>query len=204
MASRLFIVHGYMAAPEHHWFDWLKQQMAQAGVAVTVCRLPASHTPDPDAWLSALEEDIGEPDEDTWLIGHSLGCITLLNYLTQRHPQAPAGGILLVAGFSEPVPGLEALSAFTRTPVNGTSVIRRVKQRAVIASLNDDIVPAEYSLRLSQQLAARFYGLPEHGHFQGSDGVVTFPLVAELLKQFRAEKVTADEISFCGEAEQSS
>lgn len=197
MASRLFIVHGYMAAPDHHWFNWLKQQAEQAGISVTVPRLPASHTPDPDAWLSALEEDIGRPDEDTWLIGHSLGCITLLNYLTQRHPEAFAGGLLLVAGFSEPVPGLEELSAFTRTPVNGASVICRVKQRAVIASLNDDIVPAEYSLRLSQQLAARFYGLPEHGHFQRSDGVVTFPLAADLLGQFGALKVTTEKISFC-------
>lgn len=195
MASRLFIVHGYMAAPDHHWFNWLKQQAEQAGISVTVPRLPASHTPDPDAWLSALEDDIGRPDEDTWLIGHSLGCITLLNYLTQRHSEAFVGGLLLVAGFSEPVPGLEELSAFTREPVNGASVIRQVQQRAVIASLNDDIVPAEYSLRLSQQIAAHFYGLPEHGHFQESDGVVTFPLVAELSEQFRARKAAADKIA---------
>ena len=189
MASRLIIVHGFMASPEDHWFNWLKQQAEQAGISVTVPRLPDSQSPDPDAWLTALGQDIGRPDEDTWLVGHSLGCITLLNYLTQRYPDTSAAGLLLVAGFSEPVPGLEELNPFLRTPVDVASVISRVKHRAVIASLNDSIVPVEYSLRLSQQLAARFYGLPEHGHFLGSDGVITLPLAVELLTQFRTANV---------------
>ena len=180
-AKRLVIVHGFMAAPEHHWFPWLQQQAEQSGLNVTVPKLPDSQAPQPEAWLDALTESIGEPDENCWLVGHSLGCITLLSYLTQRFPEAVAGGLLLVSGFSEPIPGLEMLDRFTREPVNAGSVIARISQRVVIGSLNDEIVPPEYSLRLSQQLSAPFYALPDHGHFLARDGVTELPLITTLL-----------------------
>lgn len=182
--KRLVIVHGFTAAPEHHWFPWLKQQAVQSGLNVTVPRLPDSQAPQPESWLDALEDSIGEPDENSWLVGHSLGCITLLNYLTQRYPGAAAGGLLLVSGFSEPVPGLEMLDSFTRKPVNADSVIARIPQRVVIGSLNDEIVPPEYSLRLSKQLSAPFYALPDHGHFLARDGVTELPLITRLLNPF--------------------
>lgn len=179
--KRLVIVHGYTAAPEHHWFPWLKQQAEQSGLDVTVPRLPDSLAPQPKAWLDALEESIGEPDENSWLVGHSLGCITLLNYLTHRYPGAAAGGLLLVSGFSEPVPGLETLNSFTRDPVHTESIIARIPMRVVLGSLNDEIVPPLYSLRLSQQLSAPFYALPDHGHFLARDGVTQLPLMTTLL-----------------------
>ncbi len=178
---RLVIVHGYMAAPEHHWFPWLQQQAEQSGLEVIIPRLPDSQAPHPEAWLDALETSVGAPDENTWLVGHSLGCITLLNYLTRRYPQAIAGGLVLVSGFSETVPGLEKLGSFSREPIAAESVIARIKRRAVIGSLNDQIVPPEFSLRLSQQLIAPFYALPECGHFLARDGVTELPLVASLL-----------------------
>ncbi|MBS0878476.1 MULTISPECIES: alpha/beta fold hydrolase [unclassified Tatumella] len=181
---RLFIVHGFMAAPEHHWFPWLQQVAEQAGVVTEAPQLPESHSPQLSHWLESLESVVGEPDENTWLVGHSLGCITLLNYLNQRYPQAVTGGMILVSGFSEAVPGLEMLADFVRQPVDNHRIISNVRQRAVIASLNDTIVPAAFSLRLSQQLAAPFYGIPDSGHFLGREGVTELPLVASLLQQF--------------------
>ncbi len=89
-----------------------------------------------------------------------------------------------MSGFSEPVPGLEMLDSFTRKPVNADSVIARIPQRVVIGSLNDEIVPPEYSLRLSQQLSAPFYALPDHGHFLARDGVTELPLITRLLNPF--------------------
>lgn len=68
--------------------------------------------------------------------------------------------------------------------VDNHRIISNVRQRAVIASLNDTIVPAAFSLRLSQQLAAPFYGIPDSGHFLGREGVTELPLVASLLQQF--------------------
>jgi len=37
--KRAFIIHGYGATPEDHWFSWLAQQLQAAGVATV--RSPA-------------------------------------------------------------------------------------------------------------------------------------------------------------------
>lgn len=75
--------------------------------------------------------------------------------------------------------GLTRMEEFTSPPVE----MERIKHRYVIASLNDMIVPTEMSLRLSQQLNASFYALPDSGHFLGDDGITELPLVLELLKK---------------------
>lgn len=187
---RLVIIHGYMAAPEHHWFHWLKSHAEAQGIEVIIPHLPHSHAPELEAWLATLQDSVGAPDDHTWLVGHSLGCITALHYL-ERYPDASIGGMVLVSGFSEPVPGLEALDAFTQQTPAFENIIQRAEQRAVIGSLDDDIVPVEYSLRLSQQLRAPFYGLPDHGHFLGQQGIHTLPLAEQLLTAFWSESSQA-------------
>ncbi|ECJ7974281.1 serine hydrolase [Salmonella enterica] len=60
-------------------------------------------------------------------------------------------------------------------------IVNGVKHRYVIGSLNDTIVPTELTLKLSQQLNAPFYALPDSGHFLGDDGINELPLVLQLL-----------------------
>ncbi|MDV5140288.1 MULTISPECIES: RBBP9/YdeN family alpha/beta hydrolase [Yersiniaceae] len=187
MASkRLFIVHGFMAGPDHHWFGWLKKEAELLGMTVHIPAMPDPMAPDETAWLSALQAAVGEPDGDTWFVGHSLGCITILRYLDQQPPGRPAGGVIMVSGFSDAVPALPELEAFTRAPLDAAQLIRHIPQRIVVASLNDEIVPPALTLRLSQQLNAPFYGLPESGHFLDRDGFSELPLVAGLLRRLTA------------------
>mgnify|MGYP001110104106 CR=1 FL=1 len=187
MASkRLFIVHGFMAGPDHHWFGWLKKEAELLGMTVHIPAMPDPMAPDETAWLSALQAAVGEPDGDTWFVGHSLGCITILRYLDQQPPGRPAGGVIMVSGFSDAVPALPELEPFTRAPLDAAQLIRHIPQRIVVASLNDEIVPPALTLRLSQQLNAPFYGLPESGHFLDRDGFSELPLVAGLLRRLTA------------------
>lgn len=148
--------------------------------------MPTPMAPDDAAWLAALQAAVGGVDSETWFVGHSLGCITTLRYLSRQAPGCRAGGIIMVSGFSEPVPALPELDAFTRTPLDSAQLIGLVPHRVVVASLNDEIVPPAITLRLSQQLHAPFYGLPDSGHFLDRDGFKTLPLVAGLLRQMAA------------------
>jgi len=185
MASpRLFIIHGYTAGPHHHWFDWLKAEAEASGMTVTVPALPDSLNPEDNAWQAAMKECTGTVDDQTWFVGHSLGCITILRYLNQQPAGQNAAGVIMVAGFSEPLSTLPELNAFMSSPLDASRIVQQVPQRAVIASLNDDIVYPELSLRLSQQLNAPFYALPEHGHFLARHGITELPLVMQLLTRF--------------------
>lgn len=182
--SRLIIVHGFMATPADHWFGWLKERAEALGMTVIIPQMPDSGAPDAQRWQETLRQQVGEVDDGTYFVGHSLGCITALRYLSRRLDKERAGGIIMVSGFSEPVPVLPELDAFTAAPLDNLENLTGITRRAVIASLNDDIVAAEYSLRLSQQLNAPLYGLPDGGHFLDRDGFDTLPLTETLLRQF--------------------
>ena len=182
--ARLIIVHGFMASPEDHWFPWLKERAEALGMAVVIPAMPDSAAPDDQRWQETLCQQVGEVDDETFFVGHSLGCITALRYLSQRPGEQRAGGIIMVSGFSEPVPVLPELDAFTAAPLDNLANLTAITHRAVIASLNDEIVAPEYSLRLSQQLNAPLYGLTDGGHFLDRDGFDTLPLTETLLKQF--------------------
>lgn len=183
---RLFIIHGYTAGPHHHWFNWLKDEAEALGFTVSVPALPDSMHPDDTAWQGTLAEYVGNVDEQTWFVGHSLGCITALRYLNSQAAGHDAAGVIMVSGFSVPLPPLPALNTFMTRSLDAGRIVQRVPNRAVIASLNDSIVPPELSLRLSQQLNAPLYGVPDGGHFLSRDGFTTLPLVLQLLRQFIA------------------
>lgn len=183
---RLFIVHGYTAGPHHHWFDWLKNETEALGITVTVPALPDSLNPENSAWQATLAESVGQVDSQTWFVGHSLGCITALRYLNSQPVGQDAAGVIMVAGFNENVPPLPELDSFMSVPLDARRIVQQVPHRAVIASLNDSIVPPELSLRLSQQLNAPLYGVPDCGHFLSRDGITQLPIVLQLLRQFTA------------------
>lgn len=184
--KRLFIIHGYTATPQNHWFNWLKAQAGLLGMEVIVPALPNTTAPQESEWVAELARQVGTVDENTWFVGHSLGCITVLRFLSRQ--QHVAAGIIMVSGFSEPVDRLPELDGFTATPLDNLQVISKIPHRAVIASLDDDIVPADYSLRLSQQINAPLFGLPNGGHFLDRQGFDTLPLVADLLNQYHRQE----------------
>jgi len=184
MKQRLIIIHGFMATPHNHWFQWLKTEAEKLDMHVSVPAMPEPESPDVNKWLNTIESTAGQSDENTWFVGHSLGCITILRYLTERCRECKAAGVIMVSGFSETVECLEVLSPFTDTTADLEQVVTGVKYRAVLASLNDDIVPPEKSLRLSQQLLAEFCAIPDSGHFLDRDGYKTLPSVFSFLQRF--------------------
>lgn len=45
MNKQLFIVHGYQATPQDHWFPWLAEEMRKEGYQTTSIPLPHSDQP---------------------------------------------------------------------------------------------------------------------------------------------------------------
>lgn len=179
--NKVYIIHGYGASPQHHWFPWLKQQLEQQGIRVDVPLLPEPEHPLKPAWDECLAQAIGQPDQNTFFVAHSLGCIALLDYLQQLNPQPNIGGLLLVSGFYQPVPGYALINPFVAHALQPTQLIALSPQRVVIAAQDDPVVPYALSQQLSEQLQARFISLPQGGHFLGSDGFTQFQLVYDIL-----------------------
>ena len=118
MNKRAFIIHGWDGYPQEGWFPWLKAELEQRGFTVEVPSMPHPSKPTIEDWVNHLARLVGEPDEQTYLIGHSMGCQTILRYLASLNNQK-IGGAVLVAGFFELMP-LEkeeekAISEFIKT-----------------------------------------------------------------------------------------
>ena len=175
--KRIYIIHGYAASPAHHWFPWLADKLAAEGHQVHILPMPNADNPDAQRWIQFLEEQVQDPDENTFFVAHSLGCISLLRHLAVQEFTGQIGGLVLVSGFAEPLPSLPMLDPFTEHSIDAGKIIKMTPYRSVISARNDEIVPYELSNRLSQMLQATFHGLYEGGHFLDSDGYTELPVV---------------------------
>jgi uncharacterized protein len=179
--TRVFIVHGYTASPQSHWFPWLKQQLETRDIHVEVLAMPDPHQPTPAAWDAAMDNLVRDHDERTFLLGHSLGCIAILRQLSRLPVSRRVGGILLVSGFDQPLHTLPELDPFMQPGYDPAHIMTLAPQRVVVASRDDAIVPYRYCQHLSEQLAAPLYSLEHGGHFLDRDGFLTLPLVHDRL-----------------------
>src|SRR4030042_2041969 len=105
-------------------------------------------------WLSYLQEIIGEPDENTYFIGHSLGVCAILRYLESLPEDKKIGGAVLVAGFPEPI-AYEELNSFFATPLDYDKIKSIVKKIVAISSDNDPYVPLEQGEIMRDKLGAK-------------------------------------------------
>ncbi|CAH0325406.1 RBBP9/YdeN family alpha/beta hydrolase [Priestia megaterium] len=181
MGKQVYIIHGYGASPASHWFPWLKEKLIADDHQVSVLHMRISSDPQKEEWLETLANKIKNLDTNTYFVSHSLGSITLLNYLEQLDPLPGFGGFILVSGFSERLSSLPSLDPFTVKEVDYQKIISAANSRAVIAAKDDYIVPCELSQNLSEQLDASFYPVEKGGHFLEDDGFITFQLVYDIL-----------------------
>ena len=97
--KRVILVHRWYGSPEADWYPWLKQELESKEITVLVPAMPTPDAPEIKTWNSALAKAVGKPDMDTYLIGHSVGCQTILRYLEQAAATARVGGCVFVAGW---------------------------------------------------------------------------------------------------------
>ena len=89
MNANIFIFHGTEGYPEENWFPWLKQELEQNGYKVFVPQFPSPPVVPAEIaeWFDVLKNYEQNIDENSILIGHSLGGIFLLRALEKlNHP----------------------------------------------------------------------------------------------------------------------
>lgn len=181
--KQVYIIHGYGASPQSHWFSWLKDKLLQDGIEVDILQMPTPLSPSLPEWLDYLTQHADILTRSTYFVAHSLGCVSLLNYLQQATLKEQIGGLVLVSGFTKALPSLPVLDEFTKERSNYSQVADKVNKRAVIASKDDPIVPFSFSKDLAGEIHADFYEVEHGGHFLESDGFTTLPISYEVLSR---------------------
>ncbi|MGU7775517.1 RBBP9/YdeN family alpha/beta hydrolase [Burkholderia sp. MR1-5-21] len=172
--KHVVIVHGYTGSPSANWFPWLAEALRDDGAQVSVPQMPDSLQPDPINWASTLLKTLPIAGENTILVGHSLGCITVLRHLLALPAGTCVGGIVLVSGFDRAVSTLPELRAFTNAPLDYAEIRRRSKKIISLFSDNDSIVEPVASIELSTNLQAESQVIRGGGHFLDCEGFACF------------------------------
>lgn len=152
--KRAVIVHCWGGGPDYAWYPWVAKQLEAKGFEVSVPEMPDTEEPKLNKWLSHLEAVIGEPDEELVLIGHSLGCVTILRYLEKLSKGKKVGKVMLVAAFTDPI-GFKELENFFKTSIKYDKIKpKSANGFVVLQSDNDPFVSEQYGIRLEEELGA--------------------------------------------------
>lgn len=190
MPKRVYIIHGWGGYPEEGWFPWLKKELEKQNFLVEVPSMPDSNEPKIETWVDYLKEMIIKPDEETFLIGHSIGCQTILRYLELLNPEERIGGAIFVAGWFnlamyESDEERRIAKPWIETLIDFEKVRSHCKNFSAIFSTDDPFVSINDNAPIfGEKLGIKNIKLEENkGHFSGSDDIIELPIVLdELLK----------------------
>ena len=189
MLMKVFIIHGYQSSPEQHWFPWLATKIEQMGSQCEIVHLQGSDQPDFATWRQNLEAQVHPLNEQTIIVAHSLGCLSVLDYLSEALNGRLIKAIFMVAGFNEKLTALPELNQFVQQAKLNDALLRfRIQQRYSLFSCNDPFVPAPLSIRFGQLLNAQMIEVKKAGHFIQSDGLSEFPQLWEKLEKLLVEQ----------------
>ena len=183
--KRVIIVHCWDGTPESCWYPWLKRELTPKRIHVVIPAMPESDAPKQALSVPKLHEVIGEPDEELILVGHSVGCITILRYLESLEPGQRVAGVILVAGYTDAI-GFDELKNFYQTPIDWIKIRSHCDAFVAIYSDDDPFVPVIHAEIFREQLGARLIEKPGMGHFSAladkREHCVEFPDVRDAVE----------------------
>ena len=179
---RVVIVHGYNAHPESHWFAAVARTLEVEGFQVDIAELPDPTSPHLDAWVAEARTAIGEIDERTVIVAHSLGCITVLRALASQGDGPDLGALVLVAGLDRPLPNPPKLDPFTAEPPDLDAIAARIRRRIVVVSDHDEVVAPALTRDLARRFDADLVEISGGGHFRARDGWTDFPALSAIVR----------------------
>ncbi|MDO8523005.1 MAG: alpha/beta hydrolase [bacterium] len=190
MQKRVFIIHGWGGSPQNNWFPWLKNELEKKGFLVIVPSMPHPENPTIEGWVGHLSTVVGEPDENTYFIGHSIGCQTILRYVEQL--QKPIGGVVCVAGFFrllhlETKEEKEIAKPWLEVPMNYEKI--KLNANKIIAIFSDDDQDVDLGDKelFEKRLDAKTIVEHKKGHFSDDAGVKELPSVLNALFEIAGE-----------------
>ena len=188
MSKKVFIIHGWGGSPQEPMISWLKKESEKAGFVAEAIEMPHPEEPTIEDWVEKLRFHGPAPDENTYFVGHSIGCQTILRYL-ERYSNKKVGGVVFISPWVtlsdlETDEEREIGRPWIETPINYHKIKNTTDKISMIFSDDDPIVPFEEN----KDFFVKHLGptvIVEHGkgHFTEGDGVASLPSAIEELRR---------------------
>lgn len=186
------IVHGWDGSPKEPMLQWLRSSLEKKGYEVIAPAMPNPGVPKIRAWVGKLTKTIS-PDENAILVGHSIGCQTILRYLQTLAPKKKIKGIVLIAPWmeldeetieEEGEEVREIARPWMETPIDFKKVKKLAGKTVAIFSDNDPFVPLSQKTIFRKKLGAKVIIEKGKGHFTVGDGTKKLPSALKAILGF--------------------
>ncbi len=180
---KVYIIHRWDGSPKEPLLQWLKSSLEARDYEVTVPAMPDPGVPKVEAWVGKMAETVS-PNENTIIVGHSIGCQAILRYLQTLQPEKKIKGIVLIAPWmelsqetveEEGEETREIAKPWMETPIDFKKIKSLIGKAVAIFSDNDPHVPADQRAIFEKELGAEIIMEKKKGHFTESDGIIMLP-----------------------------
>jgi len=182
--KKVYIIHRWEGTPQSDWYPWLKTELEKQGHSVEVPTMPNTEEPKIEKWVSKLKEVVSQPDHNTILIGHSIGCQVILRYLEILPEETKVGGVTLVAPWTRLKPIIkeeegaeEVAKPWIETPINWERIKDRAEKFIAFFSSDDYYVYSEEVDLFQEKLGAKTQVLENKGHFTEEESITKIPFI---------------------------
>ncbi len=179
----VLIFHGTGGNPQVNWFPWLKKELEKQRCQVFVPRFPHPKNHTLADWLNVLKKYEKYMNEETILVGHSLGGLFLLRVLERL--EKPVAAAFLVAA---PI-GLKTIKyyvsdeKFSGFEFDWANIKNKAKHFTVYHSDDDPYVSKRNGEGLAKHLGVDLTFIPNAGHFNTESGYTKFDQLLEDIKK---------------------
>ena len=187
--KRIVLVHGWGGGPSADWFPWLIDELKKRNFDVIAPQLPDTDNPRIENWVPALTKAVGIPDENTFFIGHSLGCQTIARYLEVLPQDIKVGAVIFVAGFFDSLnreeynkDDMETSDLWLNAPIDLKKAKQHISKSIYYISKDDPDVPLPNKDKFESELGSEVVILNGYRHFNDDKLPIVLDKLLEIAK----------------------
>lgn len=186
--TNVLIFHGTGGDPLENWFPWLKGELEKKGCRVFVPQFPHPKDHPLSDWLNVFKDYEKYINEDTILIGHSLGGIFLLRVLEKLTKPIKAAFFVATPIGIGSIRYFMSDFKFSGFDFNFGKIGEMAKYFTVYHSDNDPYVSLENGEELAKKLGIKLTFIPNAGHLNTEAGYTKFDLLLKDINQILKEE----------------
>ena len=187
--KKVYLVHCWDGTSNDGWYPWIEQELKKYDVEVVRFDMPNTANPTIEEWVNILNEKVDKLDEETYFMGHSIGCQTIMRYLETKEV-TKIGGILFVAPWLDLLPeavededSYNTAYPWINTPINFEKIKEFSNNINCIFSDNDYFVDLAQEQEFKQKLNAKTIIVNGKGHISQDDDIFELNEILELSKE---------------------
>lgn len=174
--TNVFIFHGTEGHPKENWFPWLESELEAKGYNVIVPQFPSPPVVAAkiSEWFDVLKDYEQYINEDTVIVGHSLGGVFTLRVLEKlNHPIKAAFFVGTPIGV-RPILNYDRDNSFSGFDFDWDTIKSHAKDFIVYQSDDDPYVGLDNGKELARHLGIELSFIPNAGHFNQKAGYTEF------------------------------